>query len=211
MNTERMKLKMTEVRDPVQARGIRTREKIIEAGRELISTRGYQNVTADEIAHAAGVSVGSFYAYFADKRALFFALVDDYLGSGGAVVSEGMKAFSTSGNGDLPALIAHSIRLLLAAHRQSPHLMRELLKMALADEEVKSRLSAIDAGVKSLLAEALISRGIDRQRAAAISFMVYHASEGVIHTLTFGEGEVDEEAVLSEMTQLFAAYIKDIS
>ena len=60
MNTERMKLKMTEVRDPVQARGIRTREKIIEAGRELISTRGYQNVTADEIAHAAGVSVGSF-------------------------------------------------------------------------------------------------------------------------------------------------------
>ncbi len=199
------------VRDPVQARGIRTKERIIEAGKELISTRGYHNVTADEIAGAAGVSVGSFYAYFADKRHLFFALVDAYLESGGRVVSEAANTFSTSGGADPAGLITNSIRLLLAAHRRSPLLMRELLKMSLSDEEVKGRVAAMDTRVKSLLAEALMSRGVDRERAAAISFMVYHASEGVIHVLTFGERQIDEEAVLSEMTQLFAAYIKDIT
>jgi AcrR family transcriptional regulator len=211
MNTERAKSKRTEVRDPVQARGIKTKERIIHAGRDLISVRGYHNVTADEIAGAAGVSVGSFYAYFADKRHFFLALVDEYLESGGRVVSEGAKAFSSHESADLAGLITNSIKLLLAAHRRSPLLMRELLKMALSDEEVKGRLAAMDDRVKFLLTEALVSRGIDRQRAAAISFIIYHASEGVIHTLTFGEGGGDEEAVMAEMTQLFAAYCKDIT
>jgi AcrR family transcriptional regulator len=206
-----MDLKEKAVRDPVQARGIKTRGRIIEAGRLLISQRGYHNVTADEIAAAAGVSVGSFYAYFADKRALFLTIVDDYLESGGTVVSEGVKRFSAGANGDVSSLIIQSIRLLLAAHRRAPDLMKELLKMALADHEVKARLADMDSRVKSLIAEMLVTRGIDRRRAAAISFAVYHASEGVVHALAFDQGDSDEETVLAEMTRLLTSYIKDIT
>ncbi len=83
--------------------------------------------------------------------------------------------------------------------------------MALSDAEVKGRLSDMDTRMKSLVEGALISRGIDRERARTISFVVYHAAEGVIHALAFGEDEVDEKAVLSELARLFAAYLKEIT
>jgi AcrR family transcriptional regulator len=205
-----MESKLKAVRDPVQTRGIKTKGRIIEAGRDLISERGYYNVTADEIAAAAGVSVGSFYAYFADKRTLFIALADEYLEAGGAVVSEGIRTFPAGSEPDVSSLITQSIRLLLAAHRRSPGLMRELVKMSLADREIKARLSELDSRMKSLIAEMIAARGVDRRKAAAVSFAVYHASEGVVHALAFGEGEIDEEAVLAETTRLLTAYVRVI-
>ncbi len=64
-NGYRGKSRERRVRDPVQTRAIRTKQKIMEAGETSFRSAGYHNVTADEIARAAGASVGSFYAYFA--------------------------------------------------------------------------------------------------------------------------------------------------
>jgi AcrR family transcriptional regulator len=65
----------------------RSRAKVaalLAAAERLFVERGYDSVTADTIAAAAGVSTGTFYAYFGDKRdALVLLLaerVDDVLG-----------------------------------------------------------------------------------------------------------------------------------
>jgi AcrR family transcriptional regulator len=177
-------------------------------GKDLFSTRGYHNVTADEIARGAGVSVGSFYAYFADKRELFLAIVDDYLIRAGAVVTEGVARFSSTGDTDIPSLVTNTIRLLLSAHRQSPRLMKEIVMMGFSEDDVKRRLSKMDDRVTSLIAEALVSTGIAAARADAVAFVVYRASEGVIHQIVLGEGKIDEEAVLAELTALFTVYVE---
>lgn len=46
----------------------RTRRKIMDAAERLISERGFDNVTVDEITAEAGVSKGSFYTYFKRKE-----------------------------------------------------------------------------------------------------------------------------------------------
>lgn len=46
----------------------RTRRKIMEASEKLIASRGFDNVTVDEITAEAGVSKGSFYTYFKRKE-----------------------------------------------------------------------------------------------------------------------------------------------
>ena len=46
----------------------RTRRKIMDAAEKLISERGFDNVTVDEITAGAGVSKGSFYTYFKRKE-----------------------------------------------------------------------------------------------------------------------------------------------
>ena len=46
----------------------RTRRKIMDAAEKLISERGFDNVTVDEITAEAGVSKGSFYTYFKRKE-----------------------------------------------------------------------------------------------------------------------------------------------
>lgn len=57
----------------------RTREKILEAGRNLFNERGYEGATVRDIARAAGKSTGAVFASFADKAELFDEIVaDDY-------------------------------------------------------------------------------------------------------------------------------------
>ncbi len=62
--------------DPKQARSKQTKEKIILAAIELFQERGYEKTTSNDIAAAAGVSVGSFYVYFTDKRNLLLTIFD---------------------------------------------------------------------------------------------------------------------------------------
>src|ERR1044071_7955048 len=61
---------------PKQERSKQTREKIIQAAIHLIQTRGYEKTSSNEIAAEAGVSVGSFYTYFTDKRQILLTIFD---------------------------------------------------------------------------------------------------------------------------------------
>jgi AcrR family transcriptional regulator len=61
---------------PKQARSKQTREKIIQAAIQLFEELGYEKTTSNEIASAAGVSVGSFYVYFSDKRQVLLTIFD---------------------------------------------------------------------------------------------------------------------------------------
>jgi AcrR family transcriptional regulator len=67
-------------RTPRQARSLRTREALLKAAEEQFIAKGYAGVTADEIAAAAGVSVGAFYNYYRNKRQILMALAQRRLG-----------------------------------------------------------------------------------------------------------------------------------
>lgn len=53
-----------------------TRATLVAAGRELWGARGYGAVGTPEIAEAAGVTRGALYHQFADKSALFLAVIE---------------------------------------------------------------------------------------------------------------------------------------
>src|SRR5262249_61049260 len=61
---------------PKQERSKQTKEKIVQAAIMLFQERGYERTTSNEIASAAGVSVGFFYVYFPDKRNLLLTIFD---------------------------------------------------------------------------------------------------------------------------------------
>src|SRR5947209_5084667 len=52
-----------------------TRERLLKAARELFVTRGYHATRPQDIAKLAGLGQGTFYLYFADKKACFVAFV----------------------------------------------------------------------------------------------------------------------------------------
>ena len=60
-------------RMPVQSRSMQTVGRILDAAAHLFGERGYR-ATTNQIAEAAGVSIGSLYQYFPDKDALLAAL-----------------------------------------------------------------------------------------------------------------------------------------
>jgi TetR/AcrR family transcriptional regulator, mexJK operon transcriptional repressor len=61
-------------RVPQQARSRQKRDALLAAAGRLFAERGYEATTADDIAAAADVSIGTFYSYFRNKRQLLFTL-----------------------------------------------------------------------------------------------------------------------------------------
>jgi AcrR family transcriptional regulator len=57
-------------------RSAATREALVAAGRRLFAAQGFADVSTDAIAAEAGVTRGALYHQFADKVALFDAVVD---------------------------------------------------------------------------------------------------------------------------------------
>jgi AcrR family transcriptional regulator len=60
--------------DELGPRAQRTIERILEAARQVFTTRGYAGATIDEIARTAHVSRASFYTYFPSKREVLFSV-----------------------------------------------------------------------------------------------------------------------------------------
>jgi AcrR family transcriptional regulator len=71
--TQGSSLKLRKI--PVQARSAATVDAILEAATQVLLASGFEKMSTLRIAERAGVSVGSFYQYFPNKRALLAALV----------------------------------------------------------------------------------------------------------------------------------------
>jgi AcrR family transcriptional regulator len=65
-------------RDFAQARARNTYQALIRAAERVFADRGYDDAQSPEIAKTAGVSVGTFYRYFADKRQAFNEMIREH-------------------------------------------------------------------------------------------------------------------------------------
>ena len=62
------------VRQPKQSRSIEKKESILNAALTMFGEKGYYNTTTNEIAEAAGVSIGTLYAYFENKETILLEI-----------------------------------------------------------------------------------------------------------------------------------------
>jgi AcrR family transcriptional regulator len=61
----------------LRAQGRRTMQRLLDAGLEVFSARGYHATRVDDVVRAARTSHGTFYLYFANKEDLLRALAVD--------------------------------------------------------------------------------------------------------------------------------------
>ena len=64
---------------PIQARSTVTVEAISEAAIQVLLSRGAERLTTTRVAERAGVSVGTLYQYYPNKRSLLFAVMEQHL------------------------------------------------------------------------------------------------------------------------------------
>ena len=57
----------------------RTRERLLEAARQVFARAGYGGASVDAVAETAGFSKGAFYAHFGSKEAVFLELLDQHI------------------------------------------------------------------------------------------------------------------------------------
>src|SRR3954447_17665560 len=56
-----------------------TRRKLIEAAMDVFADRGFHRASVDDVARAAGFSIGALYANFGGKEDLLLAIFDEHL------------------------------------------------------------------------------------------------------------------------------------
>src|SRR5688572_25835761 len=65
-------------RQPAQQRSQERRERILAVASDLIADKGSEPLKMSEIAQLAGISIGSLYQYFPDKRAVVRTLAERF-------------------------------------------------------------------------------------------------------------------------------------
>jgi len=83
-------------REPKQQRSRQTVDCVLEAVQLVVKRHGIQAITTNRIAEVAGVSVGSLYQYFPDKRAIFTALHDRHVDDVRQVIGQTTAAYAAA-------------------------------------------------------------------------------------------------------------------
>ena len=123
-----------EIREPIQKRSIETKDKIIEAGFDLICNDGYYKTNTSKIAKKAGVSTGIIYQYFKDKRDIFLAGLDKYADDIFYPMLN-MPNINFSKN-ELPNMMKQMINQYISNHKLSAIAHEEITAMTHSDKDV---------------------------------------------------------------------------
>lgn len=141
----------------------RTRLRIIEAARTLLSDSGYHNVSLDTLATKAGVSRQTIYVQFGSKFGVLQALAEhiEYESYGGGMIEEARDAT------DPVQTIRRGITHLTHFFRRNAELLRTFYAQALSDPDFRSvwedrqqkRWEAIHLLVKRIEHEGYLAEG----------------------------------------------------
>jgi AcrR family transcriptional regulator len=106
-------------RKPQQRRARQTVDAILEAVIRVLKREGFTALTTNRIAEVAGVSIGSVYQYFPDKRAIFIALHQRHIEQIDRLVEAKLFEHAAS---PLDTLMRAMIEAMLDAHTVDPEL-----------------------------------------------------------------------------------------
>jgi AcrR family transcriptional regulator len=151
---------MPPVRKLQQQRALDTRQALIEAAERVFAAVGYEETQTPDISAAAGVSTGAFYRYFADKRAILYEVLEQYVARGRAMVSERLQPERFAG-ADHRAAIEVVIDVLFELVKKDANLSRVYVALSLTDPVVatmRARGEAHDRASLARLIEMLIPR-----------------------------------------------------
>jgi AcrR family transcriptional regulator len=111
-------------REPQQRRARQTVEAVLDAVIKILKRQGFEAVTTNRIAEVAGVSIGSVYQYFPDKRAIFAALHERHIQEIDRLVETKLMEHAAS---PLDTLMRAMIEAMVDAHASDPELYELLL------------------------------------------------------------------------------------
>jgi len=110
-------------RKPVQRRARQTLEAVLDSVGRILKRQGVKAVTTNRIAEVAGVSIGSLYQYFPDKRAIFIALHQRHMEEIDRLVESKLVE---NANSPLDKLIRAMVEAMIDAHVADPELYKVL-------------------------------------------------------------------------------------
>lgn len=186
---------------PGKGTGEKRRQQIKEAAFRVFLERGFPRARIQDIAAAAGISTGTFYIYYRDKREVFMEVIDELIRNAVQPVEEAVLT-----GGDIPRRAGEIARFYLENYGYFSGIINQLRGM-MAEEEPAARdkfialhkqlADPIVRGIRAAVAGGFIREVDPELLARAIMGMV----EFLAIYLSF-EGKHDVSRVVSFITDL---------
>ena len=203
-----MENSISRVRIPKQKRGQETKRQIIETGLRLFSEKGYYKTNSKDIAEAAEVAIGSFYAYFKDKKMLFIEILQEHFELIAACLNKiNFEDVMKMDNGQ--ELISSIVENVIKAHEISPGFHHEIDIARNSDPDVDRLVSEYEKKILQNTVKALYQykekiRVKDIEAAAVIVNM---SIEETVHIIKFTGSDVNEIIMKNELVDMISRYL----
>ena len=200
-------LRATKEPDFRQERSRRSYLALIEAATDLFSAHPYDAVGTPEIAHRAGVSVGTFYRYFDDKHEIYLEIARRTMVSAYRDTIEGLgpDKFVRRARHET---IATTIDVLFEHVLSRPDLSRSFTEMSLRDPDVaelRRAFETVSIQRLTMLISAIVPRSIIPDPEAT-AYVVYGSAMQCAYGLAEHAGPAPIEAPRAK--RALAAFIE---
>jgi AcrR family transcriptional regulator len=189
---------------PRQARARATVAAVLEAAAQLLERDGAAGFNTNAVAERAGVSIGTLYRYFPDKRAILVALARREMAAHNALIAERTAATGEAADGLAPDRAM--IRAFLHAFGGRAQARRAAIAALLADAD-PAELAAGHAPVEGALRDA-----DGRPLSPVQAFVVTRATHGAMRAAVVEGAEfLQSRAFEDELVRLGRAYLADVA
>jgi AcrR family transcriptional regulator len=192
---------------PRQERARVTVEALLDATARVLRESGYDGLTTNKVAVAAGVSVGSLYQYFPGKDALVIALLLRY-----AEHQHGafQRALLHVADAPIPAVIDAVLEVLAAQQDSDPELAFILMNQLPRVGEMGQIIAYSEETLAVPLHAFLVARRADLPDLdlAATTFLLTHAIPPLLQRMRLTRPSKEKRrAVFQELRTMLVAYL----
>mgnify|MGYP002768342037 FL=1 len=196
---------MDKTRVPVQKRSIEKKQRIKNAALKLMSEKGYFLTSSNEIAKEAGVSVGTFYSYFKDKKALYAELVDDIYSAVLALIDLNALPEQLS----IEETVGLYVTAVFKGHEYLSDFQREIAALSEQSDEFRELEMVHKTNIKNIFSKLLMTyqKQLKPDDLETATYVILTTIEAVVHDTQFHNGGKNKEAVIKELTAMIVNYL----
>lgn len=201
----------TGIREPKQRRAINKKDRIIEAGFELICENGYYNTNTAEIAKKADVSTGIVYQYFKDKHDILMEAIEKY---GEDIFFPMLKlSYKEINITNFNETIRNMIENYVTNHKVSKIAHKEIMAMVHSDKDIADYYYKMELEMTDTLKTILIKNNFSEQNLyekvhVMIGLIDNLCHEKIYHKHSSMNYDIMTDIVIENIEQLFKEDLK---
>ena len=194
------------IREPRQQRAIEKKEKIIEAGFNLICKNGYYNTNTAEIAKSAGVSTGIVYQYFKDKYDILIEGLEKY---GDDIFFPMLKTKNIRfDKKEFDEILKEMIKNYINNHKVSNTAHEEIMSMVHSDKRVAEYYYKRELEMTNSLKEILLKNNFKDNNLSERVHIMMGLIDNLCHEVTYHKHNnmnyvIMEKLVIDNIKNLF--------
>lgn len=194
---------------PKQARSKKTQQKIVRAAEKLFSKKRYQDVNTNMIAAEAGVSVGSFYNYFDDKKDVLLTVLLEFSASIRDEITDILISYGAEATEE--RIIGEMIRMTLRSHSRNAGLLKTVSGLRYTDPDflayLKHNREEFSAFLQAMLATLEERRGYKLENIETKAMVIVLVVEGAVSdNILLGLG-IDDDQLAEELQGMIGRYL----